>query len=101
MMELNRTIGDWKLQVTEADPSLLSCAFAGSAFYRKVREELRGKGELLAGDSQQADKVLSSPRRWPCNLRAAPKDPALTGPACPALGGHADEDGTTGWSLGW
>ena len=51
MMQPNRTIGDWrKPQVTEAEPSLFSCAFAGSAFYRKVREELRGNGELRAGE---------------------------------------------------
>lgn len=46
MMQPNRTIGDGKPQVAEAEPSLFSCAFAGSAFYRKVREELRGNGEL-------------------------------------------------------
>lgn len=38
------------MQVTEAEPSLFSCAFAGSAFYRKVREEPRGNEVLWTGE---------------------------------------------------
>lgn len=54
-------------------------------------------------NSQLADKALRPPSpKLALLLRAAPWDPAVTGPPRPwALGGHADEDGTTGQSLGW
>lgn len=82
-------------QVTAAEPSPPSCDFAGSAFCRKVREELSVIHSRLTGHSGR----LCS---WPLVLRAAPRDPAVTGPACPgALGGHTGEDGASGWSLGW
>lgn len=103
-MEGGKTIGDWELQVTEADPSGRPCASAGSAFYRKVREELRGSGgELWAGAARRAARGAPvASEAGPSSSGPLQRDPAVTGPAQRrALGGHADEDGTPGWSLGW
>lgn len=82
-------------QVTAAEPAPLSCAFAGSAFCRKVREE-------LSGDSLQADKAPGPPLKLALHPQGCSQDPAATGPGRHrALGGQAGEDGTAGWSLGW
>lgn len=65
-------------QVAAAEPSPPSCDFAGSAFCRKVGEEL----SVIQSRLTRHSGCLCS---WPFVLRAAPRDPAVTGPACHGL----------------
>lgn len=71
---------------------LFSCAFAGSAFYRKVEKELRGYGELRAGEATAA-KGVTQPQPpmmalpWPVLLLLtlkplSPSPPGNSGRLC-------------------
>lgn len=86
---------------SQAEPSLLSCAPAGSAFYRKVREELREAQSPELGTHSCVRKRSGPPLELALHLGLLHATPKSLAGQSRGSRGHRDEDGTSSRRLRW